>query len=236
MNDAPPTLPQNRAQNKAQTSLQDALELLAGSPLPTLPIVDPDTGQVLAVLARPEAVPLPEPPRLGGMATPLGVYLHDGVSSGGAGFWGLFLTGVTLSLLALTAQAGAHGAGAGGVRASAPCCPLARRSRRPACGSGCRPFRPGCRCRLCFCSCGSSRCPAPMRRSIRSCIALKPMRRWFPEQVRAMPRVHPRCGTNLFAGFSLFLLTFLTVFCVVKACRLAACWTAFLWPPCCPPL
>ena len=48
-NDASPVVP--------ETSLRDALETLAESSLPTLPIVDPETGQVLAVLARPEAVP-----------------------------------------------------------------------------------------------------------------------------------------------------------------------------------
>ncbi|HEX5323456.1 MAG TPA: DUF1385 domain-containing protein [Capsulimonadaceae bacterium] len=39
------------------------------------------------------------PARVGGMATPLGVYLTDGVESGGAGNAGLFLTGMSLSVL-----------------------------------------------------------------------------------------------------------------------------------------
>ena len=93
--EAPPVIPETR--------LRDALETLSRSQSPALPVVDPESGRILAVLTR------PEPPRLGGMATPLGVYLHDGVSSGGAGSWGLFLTGVTMSGLILLAQALAHG-------------------------------------------------------------------------------------------------------------------------------
>ena len=96
---APPVLPPVIP----ETRLRDALEALSRSEAPTLPLVDPQTGRVLAVLSR------PDPPRLGGIATPLGVYLHDGVSSGGAGFWGLFLTGVTMSGLILLAQGLAHG-------------------------------------------------------------------------------------------------------------------------------
>ena len=208
MNEAPPVIP--------QTSLRDALDMLAGSPLPTLPIWDPDTGQVLAVLARPEAFPPPPPPRLGGMATPLGVYLHDGVSSGGAGFWGLFLTGVTMSLLALTAQAGALG--------------LAQAlSAYPRLLADWQAFAPpGLQLWL---SAISPWLPLPFvflllrlvplsgthaaEHQVVHCIeAHAPLR---PDCVRSMPRVHPRCGTNLFAGFSLFLLTFLSVFCATKA-------------------
>ena len=92
-------------------SLDEALELLrqfARSRM--LPIRDPETGRVVAVLSRPDALPPPAAPRLGGMATPLGVYLTDGVVSGGAGFWGLFLTGMVLGALALLSQAAVHAA------------------------------------------------------------------------------------------------------------------------------
>ena len=37
------------------------------------------------------------------------------------------------------------------------------------------------------------------------------------DTVRTMPRVHPRCGTNAFAGFTLFLLLFLCVFTLTQA-------------------
>ena len=135
-------LPSRAAPAVLEISLRDALKTLHRSPVPTLPILDPETGRVLAILSR------PEPPRLGGMATPLGVYLHDGILGGGAGFWGLYLTGVTMSGLLLLAQAGAHG--------------LAHESsaRLP------RP-RPGCRCRLSFCCSAWFRCLGHTQRSIR---------------------------------------------------------------------
>lgn len=43
------------------------------------------------------------PPRIGGMATPIGVYLTDGVNAGGAGTTGLILTGVCLGVLSVLA-------------------------------------------------------------------------------------------------------------------------------------
>jgi len=193
-----------------ETRLRDALETLHQSQSPALPIVDPETGWVLGILSR------PEPPRLGGMATPLGVYLHDGVSSGGAGSWGLFLTGVTMSALILLAQAGAHGL----AREAAIHLPgLARWEMR---------LPPGLQLWL---SAVSPWLPLPL---VFGLLRLVPMSGTHaaehqvvhcieraaplaPDCVRAMPRVHPRCGTNLFVGFTLFLLTFLAVFCAAQA-------------------
>ncbi len=86
----------------SEDTLRAALDALRSAPEMGLPIRDPYTGETLAVLTRPQPLP---PPRLGGMATPLGVYLHDGVSGGGAGPWGLVLAGASLCSLALLAQA-----------------------------------------------------------------------------------------------------------------------------------
>lgn len=188
-----------------EASLRDALETLQRSPLPTLPIIDAATGRVVAVLSR------PEPPRLGGMATPLGVYLHDGVSGGGAGFWGLYLTGVTMSVLLLLAQAGAHGLAH---EAAAHLPGLARwEAHQP----------PGLQMWL---AAASQWLPLPL---VFLLLRLSPLSGTHaaehqvvhcieqgvplvPDRVRSMPRVHPRCGTNLFAGFTLFLMLFLAVF------------------------
>lgn len=207
MNEAPAALPETR--------LCDALETLAGSASPTLPIRDPQTGRVLAVLVRPDALPPPAPPRLGGMATPLGVYLHDGVSSGGAGFWGLFATGVVMSLLALTAQAGARG-----LQEACAASPHLRTLWHAAPAglhlwlSAVSPWLP---LPLVF---GLLRL-VPMsgthaaEHQVVHCVERHaPLE---PSCVRAMPRVHPRCGTNLFAGWTLFLLAFLSVFTATQA-------------------
>ncbi len=206
--EAPPVAPETR--------LRDALDTLAASDQATLPIVDPKTGRVLAVLARPEALSLPSTPRLGGMATPLGVYLHDGISSGGAGFWGLFLTGITMSLLALTAQVGAHGIER--VWVVHPHLLTAWHQAAP----------PGLQLWL---SAISPWLPLPFvfvllrlvpmsgthaaEHQVVHCIEHRaPL---ISDCVRAMPRVHPRCGTNLFAGWTLFLLAFLSVFSATQA-------------------
>lgn len=203
-------LPSRAAPAVLETSLRDALKTLHRSPVPTLPILDPETGRVLAVLSR------PEPPRLGGMATPLGVYLHDGVSSGGAGFWGLFLTGVTMSGLILLAQAGTHGL----ARAAALHLPgLTRWETHLPIGlemwlAAASPWLPLPLVFLLLRLVPMSGTHAAEHQVVH---CVERSERIVLENVRAMPRVHPRCGTNLFVGFTLFLLTFLAVFCAASA-------------------
>jgi len=197
-------------------SLGEALQALRRSPSLSLPIIDPETGQVIAVLARPEALVKPTPPRLGGMATPLGVYLTDGVSSGGAGFWGLFLTGVIMSLFALTAQATVHGVSL--LVAADPALLFEWQKTVP----------PGV---ILWLSALTPWLPLPIvfvllrlaplsgthaaEHQVVHCV--ERFASLVPENVRSMPRVHPRCGTNLFAGFTLFMLTFVSVFSATSA-------------------
>lgn len=192
-------------------SLGDAIQSLRRSPLLSVPIIDPETGQVIAVLARPDALTPPIPPRLGGMATPLGVYLTDGVSSGGAGFWGLFLTGVIMSLFALTAQAAVHGLSL--LIAAHPAflavwfqlVPLDVRFWLAAL----TPWLPLPFVFFLLRVAPLSGTHAAEHQVVHCIERFAPL---VPETVRSMPRVHPRCGTNLFTGFTLFLLTFVSVF------------------------
>ncbi len=212
--DAPAALHENEAlqdKDALRDSLGEALQALGRSPLLSLPIIDPETGQVIAVLARPEALPPPAPPRLGGMATPLGVYLTDGVSSGGAGFWGLFLTGVIMSLFALTAQAAVHGITL--LIAAHPAFlaewqrvvpPNIRYSL-----AALTPWLPLPFVFLLLRLAPLSGTHAAEHQVVHCVERFAPL---VPETVRSMPRVHPRCGTNLFTGFTLFLLTFVIVF------------------------
>ena len=218
-------------------SVQDALETLRVSGLSALPLRDPATGQVVAILSRPEA---PAPPRLGGMATPLGVYLHDGVSSGGAGFWGLVLTGMTMSCLALLAQALAHMLGH---FASGPLTLLGIWESRLPFGlplwlTAISPWLPLPLVFLLLRLVPLSGIHAAEHQVVHCVERRVPL---VPETVRSMPRVHPRCGTNLFAGFTLFLLSFLAVFSVTQASQwqlldsvtlaavLAGPFTLFYW-------
>ncbi|HEY3328673.1 MAG TPA: DUF1385 domain-containing protein [Capsulimonadaceae bacterium] len=73
----------------------------------TIPVVT-DSGTLVGIVTRADlaAVRLMTlaPPKMGGMATPIGVYLTDGLHYGGAGDFGLFLTGVTLAIRGIIAN------------------------------------------------------------------------------------------------------------------------------------
>ncbi|MGQ9487465.1 MAG: DUF1385 domain-containing protein [Armatimonadota bacterium] len=73
----------------------------------SLPVVLPD-GQYLGMVLRSDVLALTcetvRPPIVGGMATPLGVYLTGGGVRAGAGSLGLFLTGVLLMVLNMLAM------------------------------------------------------------------------------------------------------------------------------------
>lgn len=85
----------------AAFSLHNALLALERYDLPALPVLDEahryrglvSRADLLAGIARSV-----RPPLVGGMATPLGVYLTDGRLSGGAGPLGLFLSGLSLAV------------------------------------------------------------------------------------------------------------------------------------------
>lgn len=70
--------------------------------LPMLPVVDAQ-GYLLGVVASNDLLvdnlPSPHPARIGGMATPFGVYLTDGNSQAGVGNWALVSTGLMLGFL-----------------------------------------------------------------------------------------------------------------------------------------
>ncbi|MHB0937018.1 MAG: DUF1385 domain-containing protein [Armatimonadota bacterium] len=72
-----------------------------------LPVVAPD-GRYLGCVTRADALSAREgwfpPPRIGGMATPLGVYMTTGTIRGGAGDLGLFLTGIVFAAIMWAAQ------------------------------------------------------------------------------------------------------------------------------------
>ncbi len=209
--------PPAETSTQTETSLQEALRALQASGQTSLPLRDAD-GRIVAVLSRPlSASPaLALPPRFGGMATPLGVYLHDGVSSGGAGFWGLVLTGMTMSCLALLAQVLAH---VFSHFASAHLPALGLWESRLPFGlplwlSAISPWLPLPFVFLLLRLVPLSGIHAAEHQVVH-CIE-----RHLPlsvDSVRTMPRVHPRCGTNLFAGFTLFLLLFLGVFTLTQA-------------------
>lgn len=145
------------------------------------------------------------PPRMGGMATPLGVYLTDGVHAGGAGNFGLFLSGVVLGVLSLASNLIVSGA--------ALLCSERLRfdvMRYVALHYGDLGSRFGYEL--------GSLAVLPVMMAL---LRLMPLAGYHaaehqvvhciergemlePGNVRRMPRVHPRCGTNIAAAAALF--------------------------------
>ena len=85
----------------ANFSLHNALLTLDRYHLSAMPVYD-DARQYLGMVSRADLLAgihhAVRPPLVGGMATPLGVWLTDGRFSGGAPNLGLFLTGLILSI------------------------------------------------------------------------------------------------------------------------------------------
>lgn len=193
------------------TPVEEAAETLAYTDQPAIG-VDP-WGRYVGVVtlaglvARP--LSLPQVGMIGGMATPLGVYLTNGVVSAGAGTLGLMLTGALLFALFLAA----HWLVIGGMWWAQQQfgIPLYSYYNSPFAGQW-----------FLF----SDVMGLVLRSSIFVIFLL--LMRLLPiagthaaehmvvhaiergepltlEVVRRMPRVHPRCGTNLVAGIALFL-------------------------------
>jgi hypothetical protein len=89
-----------------------ALEAMEASDFPALAVVLPD-GRFLGLVGRGELLAAlyrrRRPATVGGMATPMGVFLSDGTHRGGVGDLALMLTGVFLFLGSLVAAALASG-------------------------------------------------------------------------------------------------------------------------------
>jgi len=205
-------------------TIASALERRRKSGLRSLPIMDPQSGRLLARLARADdptggADNSSNAPRLGGMATPLGVYLTDGVSSGGVGFWGLALTGASLMLIGLLSQlvislvggaidssyshlAAQHSFGAGSLGLLG--LGLLRNIWSPV--SEALPVLLVLICLRLLPLSGTHAAEHQVVHCVEQGMPLT------PAHVRSMPRVHPRCGTNLLVGLHIFLLVFLVVF------------------------
>jgi len=88
-------------------TLEQARDLFASSDLRVLPVVDA-SGVFQGVVTRADVMSalfgVTTPPRVGGLATPLGVFLTTGSVRGGASDLGLFLTGVSLVIMFLAAS------------------------------------------------------------------------------------------------------------------------------------
>lgn len=189
-------------------SARDAAKLFAEHGVDMLPVVD-GWGALRGVVYRKDVVGMLSrnlrPPAVGGMATPLGVYLTTGSVSGGAGSIGLYLTGITLGVMMIIARF-AGDALIGRLRV------LAMHHLTPQINS-----------RLALTGAWDIAVAAISIGIMLILLRFSPLAGYHaaehmtvhaiergedltPDAVRRMPRVHPRCGTNILAALSVFVL------------------------------
>ena len=199
----------------------EALRRLADEGLPTLVVVD-DVGRVLGLVSATDLVPrrrvIPRPAMIGGMATPFGVYLTNGVVKGGAGGFALMCTGALMFAMLF-----------GATCLVSYVMPALMSLGVPAdwgdlISSALGPFLFLIAMRLVPLS-GTH---AAEHQVVH---ALERGEDLVPEVVSRMPRVHPRCGTNLAAGATIFLGVFGFEWIPYLEVRLMVAFfaTMFLW-------
>jgi len=193
-------------------TVDQVVEVFASTDEDVLPIVD-DFGGFYGVVTRSDVLGYLaqslRPANVAGMATPLGVYLTNGSIRAGVGNVGLFLSGATLGLIMLLAVVAVYGfAAAVQSLTHVPALALVGSPSGPT---------PKWLDALWW-------TPVVLRVVVlMGLIRLSPLSGYHaaehmtvhamevgedltPAVVRNMPRVHPRCGTNLLAGVGIFLV------------------------------
>jgi len=193
-------------------TLRKAAEVLGADDFDVVPVVDPD-GSFRGVVHRRDVVGrltrTLRPSAVAGMATPLGVYLTTGTHSGGAGNAGLVLTGSMLMLMIATASLAVEMldrwlSKAAGLKTSFF---LSMPAFVPSLGMDFGLlFAAGLTALLLLMMLRFtpiSGYHAAEHMTVHAIESGEPLTR---EVVRRMPRVHPRCGTNLLAAAGVFII------------------------------
>lgn len=168
----------------------EALRILNDSNAGSLVVINTD-GEPVGLIATsdlfPRTVYRPVPPMIGGMATPFGVYLTCGTAKGGVSYWALVATGAMLSFLFMGADL-----------IFAYIYPfLPRNAFFDATQSG--------YVILIFMIAMRSLPLAGTHAAEHMVVhALERGEALKADVVKRMPRVHPRCGTNLAVGLMMF--------------------------------
>jgi len=201
----------------------EALRLLSEMDLPTLVVVD-DADRVVGLISPSDLYPrrrhLPRPSPVGGMATPFGVYLTNGGLHGGVGLPAVMATGALMfTMLTTSIVLSAYGVSLldrtsasevlKGVLFNGAILALFLGMMRLAPLSGTH---------------GAEHMVVH---------AIERGEELTPEVVSRMPRVHPRCGTNLSVAMGLFSGISFTPWVADPFIRtlVAALVTLFLWRP-----
>ncbi len=173
----------------------EALRRLSELSLATLVVID-DNQRVLGILSASDLVPRTRPPirpvTIGGMASPFGVYLTTGTASGGVSKWALMGTG---AVMCLQLQSGAI-ATVFFMNAISPHVPAWLTSDYV------QTFMTVGLFGLWMRVIPMSGIHAAEHQVVN---AIERGEELDYEIVRRMPRVHPRCGTNLATGIGIFL-------------------------------
>ncbi len=188
-----------------------ALQVMQSCGFSALPVVTPDGGY-LGMVLRSDVLAVTcdtvRPPMVGGMATPLGVYLTGGGVRAGAGNLGLFLTGALLMTLNLLALVMVY-SGSRWIQDKTGI-PLYAMLVSPTAtlldwqdwvGMTLRAM-PIVLFLLFVRLSPIAGIHAAEHMTVHAIERGEPLE---PQYVRRMPRVHPRCGTNLAAGAIIFL-------------------------------
>ena len=187
-------------------------------------VVLDDAGQVLGVLTPSDLYPKrqapPRPPLVGGMATPFGVYLTTGSLRAGVGHLALVATGMTLGSLLLGAAIITTLLVSNFVDWGIP-------ARVAEIVNSALPF-------VLFLA-GMRLLPLSGIHAAEHKVvhAIERGEELVPSTVRRMPRVHPRCGTNLAMGPSLFMGLGTMEVAIPSSLKIlfAAIVTLLLWRP-----
>jgi CBS domain-containing protein len=195
----------------AQFSLHNALLTLDRYDASALPVID-EVGRYRGMISRADIVAAlgkrVRPPVVGGMATPLGVWLTTGSISAGAPKLGLFLSGVTLGLCLVASDAllqvllSAFNEDLGQSFASGR---LGAASGR---GDLWNFFVTGAQSLLFLLLLRATPMSGIHAAEHQTVWAIEKGVSLTPESVAKMPRAHPRCGTNLMALAGLIMIVF----------------------------
>lgn len=193
----------------AEDPPETAAKVFAGQAIKAAPVVD-EGGRYVGMLARGDVLAALcgtlTPPRIGGLATPLGVYLTSGAHRGGAGDLGLFLTGVAMTVMFLAARLAMNGVS--WLVEQHTALPLFSAKMAADRGSGAGFFadmQPWVTAAMAaemlvfFLFLRLSPLSGIHAAEHQTVHAIERGEELTPERVAAMPRVHPRCGTNLLA-------------------------------------
>lgn len=197
----------------SRVRLVAAADLFASSGQDVLPVID-DYGSFYGAVYRRDVVGALtrtlRPPTVGGMATPLGVYLTTGSITAGAGDTGLFLTGASMGLMMVVARVISLGMMYGlsaisgfPLAAYLKSTPLTLTPNVYDIPFYVETFLTIVLFMVLMRYSPLSGYHAAEHMTVHAIEAGEAL---TPENVRQMQRVHPRCGTNLLAAAGIFLI------------------------------